>query len=144
MIDGDAVARRLLALGDALRELERPSASDPRALASDAVLRAAVERWLQIAVEACIDVADHVVAAQGWTPVDSARASFARLAAHGHIPADLAGRLGDAAALRNILVHDYVAVDLVRLAGVVRDDLGDLRTFARLAAGWVDGDATSP
>jgi uncharacterized protein YutE (UPF0331/DUF86 family) len=50
---------------------------------------------------------------------------------------DLAARLGSAAALRNVLVHDYVSVDLERLARVVRDDLGDLRTFAQIAAGWI-------
>ena len=137
MIDEDVVARRLLSMNEALRELERDGAADERALATDSVLRAAVERWLQVAIEACIDVADHVVAAQGWTPVESARAGFARLAAHGKLPADLASRLGDAAALRNILVHDYVSVDLARLARVVREDLGDLRAFAARVAEWM-------
>jgi uncharacterized protein YutE (UPF0331/DUF86 family) len=137
VIDEDVVARRLLAMNEALRELERPGAADERALVVDPVLRAAVERWLQVAIEACIDVADHVVAAHGWTPVESARAGFARLAAHGKLPADLADKLGDAAALRNILVHDYVSIDLARLARVVREDLADLRAFAAQAAVWM-------
>ena len=98
---------------------------------------AAVERWLQVAVEACMDVAYHVVASEGWTPPESGRAAFASLAAHGKMSLDLAARLGSAAALRNVLVHDYVSVDLERLARVVRDDLGDLRTFAQIAAGWI-------
>jgi uncharacterized protein YutE (UPF0331/DUF86 family) len=137
VVDPDVVARRLLAMNEALRELQRPGASDERALAGDAVLRAAVERWLQIAVEACIDVADHVIASEGWTPPESARAAFASLATHGKLPADLAKKLGDAAALRNILVHDYVSVDLRRLAAAVRDDLVDLRAFAAEAASWM-------
>jgi uncharacterized protein YutE (UPF0331/DUF86 family) len=49
----------------------------------------------------------------------------------------LAARLANAAALRNVLVHDYVSVDLERLARVVREDLGDLRAFASVAAAWV-------
>src|SRR5208283_4945652 len=107
------------------------------ALAGDALLRAAVERWLQIAVEACIDIADHVIASEGWTPPQSARAAFAILASHGKLPVDLANRLGGAAAVRNILVHDYVSVDLTRLAAVVRDDLADLRAFGAEAAKWM-------
>ena len=134
MVEPDVIARRLLSL---LKELERPAAADARALAGDAVLRAAVERWLQVAVEACMDVAYHVVASEGWTPPESGRAAFASLAAHGKMSLDLAARLGSAAALRNVLVHDYVSVDLERLARVVRDDLGDLRTFAQIAAGWI-------
>jgi uncharacterized protein YutE (UPF0331/DUF86 family) len=137
MVEPDVIARRLLSLSEALKELERPAAADARALAGDAVLRAAVERWLQVAVEACMDVAYHVVASEGWTPPESGRAAFASLAAHGKMSLDLAARLGSAAALRNVLVHDYVSVDLERLARVVRDDLGDLRTFAQIAAGWI-------
>jgi uncharacterized protein YutE (UPF0331/DUF86 family) len=139
MVEPDVIARRLLSLSEALKELERPAAADARALAGDAVLRAAVERWLQVTLEACMDVAYHVVASEGWTPPESGRAAFASLAAHGKIPLDLAARLGGAAALRNVLVHDYVSVDLERLARVVRDDLGDLRAFAQVAATWIAG-----
>jgi uncharacterized protein YutE (UPF0331/DUF86 family) len=134
MVDRDVIARRLLSLNEALRELARPDAGNAQALARDAVLRAAVERWLQVAVEACIDIAYHVAASEGWTPPESGRAAFASLAAHGKLAPDLAQRLGSAAALRNVLVHDYVAIDLDRLASVVRDDLGDLREFAQAAA----------
>ena len=137
MVDPDVVARRLLALGESLRELARPEAGDARALAGDALLRAAVERWLQIAIESCLDVAYHVVASEGWLPPETGRAAFESLAAHGKLPLDLARRLAGAAALRNLLVHDYVAVDLERLARVVREDLGDLRDFAKAVGTWM-------
>ena len=137
MTGADVVTRKLLSLNDALRELGRPSAANAQALAHDPMLRAAVERWLQIAIEACVDIAEHVVADEGWTPPTSARASFEVLALNGRIPVDLAQRLGSAAALRDLLVHDYATVDLGRLAGVVRDDLSDLRAFAALAASWL-------
>jgi uncharacterized protein YutE (UPF0331/DUF86 family) len=137
MVDSDAIARRLLALNECLRELERPGARDAAVLASDTLLRAAVERWLQVAIEACVDIATHTVAAEGWTPPGSAREAFLVLAGHGRIPLDLARRLGSAAGMRNVLVHDYVAVDLARLAHAVRVDLGNLREFARHARQWM-------
>lgn len=137
MVDPDVVARRILALNEALGALARPDAGDPQALAADPVLRAAVERWLHVAIEACLDVAYHVVASEGWAPPEAGRAAFASLATHGRIPLDLARRLGGAAALRNILVHDYVSVDLDRLARVVREDLDDLRIFGALAGEWI-------
>jgi uncharacterized protein YutE (UPF0331/DUF86 family) len=37
--------------------------------------------------------------------------------------------------MRDILVHDYVAIDLELLARAVRDDLDDLRRFGAIAAG---------
>jgi uncharacterized protein YutE (UPF0331/DUF86 family) len=137
MIDADVVARKLLSLNEALRELERPAAADAARLTADPVLRAAVERWLQVALEGCIDIAFHVVASEGWTPPQSARASFLSLAAHGRLTPDLAQRLSLAASLRNVLVHGYAIVDLERVAKVVRDDLGDLRQFAATAANWL-------
>lgn len=136
MIDRDIVARKLLSLSDALRELERPEARDAKALMSNTMLRAAVERWLQVAIEACVDIAFHVVAFEGWTPPESARTAFDSLAAHGRIDATLAARLSAAASLRNLLVHDYAVVDLGRIAKIVEKDLVDLRAFAKIASAW--------
>lgn len=135
---GDRLARRIAAMTQSLRALERPEASDASRLASDPVLRAAVERWIQVAVEGAIDATQHVAAREGWTPPTTARATFLTLAGHGVIPVELATRLGRAAALRNLLVHDYAELDLVRLATIVRDDLGDLRALARALAPWID------
>lgn len=137
MVVADVVARRLLALHESLRELGRPECGSAAALVGDAVLRAAVERWLQVAIESVADVAYHVIAAEGWTPPASARDAFRILAAHGRIDGALADRLGLAAGLRNVLVHDYAAIDLELVARAVRDDLGDLRAFASAAAEWI-------
>lgn len=135
MVDADVISRRLLSLNDALQQLAaRHSSIDAESLSADAALQAAVERWLQIAVEACIDCAYHVVADRGLTPPDSARASFEALATHGIISKDLALRLGRAAGLRNILVHDYTRIDRALLASVVRHDLDDLRAFGAVIA----------
>jgi uncharacterized protein YutE (UPF0331/DUF86 family) len=137
MVDSDVIARRLLTLAECLTELQRPDAANAASLAGDPLLRAAVERWLQVAIEACIDIATHVVAAEGWTPAGSARDAFLVLANHAKVPLELAQRLGSAAGMRNVLVHDYVAVDLGRIAHAVRHDLADLRRFAVLVEAWM-------
>ena len=107
MVDPDVVARRLLASNESLKELERPEAGDATALAASSMLRAAVERWLQVAIEACIDVASHVIESEGWPPPSTAREAFMILAQHARIPSELAQRLGLAVGLRHLLVHDY-------------------------------------
>ncbi len=137
MVNPDAVVRRLLILNECLSELARPEAAIPQQLAANSMLRAAVERWLQTAIEACIDIASHVIASEGWVPPASGREAFLVLANHGRLKLDLAQRLGTAAGLRNLLVHDYVAIDLAQLAHVVERDLQDLREFAVQVAGWM-------
>ena len=139
MTDADVVARKLLRLNEALEELKRPQAREAAALVADPLLRAAVERWVQVAIECCVDIATHVIGAEGWTPPATSRAAFQVLAGHGRIPVDLARRLGAAAGLRNLLVHHYTAIDLTRLAAAVRDDLDDLREFAAVSATWIHG-----
>ena len=137
MVNPDAVARRLLILNECLGELDRPEAAVPQQLAASPLLRAAVERWLQMAIEACIDIASHAIASEGWAPPASGKDAFLILANHGWLTLALAQRLGRAAGMRNVLVHDYIAVDLSQLARVVENDLGDLREFAVNVATWL-------
>jgi uncharacterized protein YutE (UPF0331/DUF86 family) len=135
VVDQASTTRRLLSLNQALQHLGAQGSLSSDALRADATLRAAVERWLQVAIEACIDLAYHVVAERGWTPPDTARGSFQTLATHGLVPAELASRLGMAAGMRNILVHEYAEVDLEVIATAVRDGLADLRAFGAVLGG---------
>ncbi len=134
VVDPDVVARRLLSLSETLQYLDArlPEITAER-LAADPLLQAGVERWLQVAIESCIDIAYHVVAERGWTPPETARGAFETLAVHGILPSELAQRLSRAAGMRNILVHDYIRVDRAVLAGAVRTALTDLRAFAGFA-----------
>jgi uncharacterized protein YutE (UPF0331/DUF86 family) len=134
VIDADVIARRILVLEETLQHLRvRLPQIDARQLVADPMLQAAVERWLQVAVEACIDIAYHVVAARGWPAPEGARDAFEQLAAHGIVAQELATRLGRAAGMRNILVHHYVRVDRSILAGAVHSALVDLEEFGALA-----------
>lgn len=132
MVDPETTTRRLLTLNEALQHLAARGSVGADQLRADPTLRAAVERWLQVAIEACIDLAYHVIAERGWTPPDTSRGSFETLAAHGLISPDLATRLGMAAGMRNILVHEYAEADLDVIAAVVHEGLGDLHTFGAM------------
>jgi uncharacterized protein YutE (UPF0331/DUF86 family) len=130
MVDRDVLARRILTLNEAIGHLRASNAGDEDRLRNEAMLRAAAERWVQIAIEACIDLAFHVIADRGLPAPPSGRAAFQALAMERLIEPSLAERLGNAVSMRNVLVHDYVAVDLVILSRAVREDLVDLESFA--------------
>lgn len=53
----------------------------------------------------------HLVSELGLKPAGDYQGVFASLGAYGTINGDLADRLGDAAGLRNLLLHDYGEID---------------------------------
>jgi uncharacterized protein YutE (UPF0331/DUF86 family) len=91
-------------------------------------------------IEAAIDVAQHVCAAQGWGPPDTNAAALVLLATHGVLTGELGAALGDAAGFRNVLVHDYVTVDDHRVLDFL-GHVGDLRAFASAVADWMAAEA---
>jgi uncharacterized protein YutE (UPF0331/DUF86 family) len=66
-----------------------------------------VERELQTAIEACLDIGEMVLRAYGEPVPENNAAVFQRLADIGVIDDELAGRMGSAAGLRNVLAHQY-------------------------------------
>jgi uncharacterized protein YutE (UPF0331/DUF86 family) len=93
---------------------------------------------LQRAVEALLDLANHLISANGWELPRDDRHAFSILSEHGLLGgADLA--LARAmVGFRNVAVHDYAALDPEIVRGIVRDRLGDLERLvdgllARLA-----------
>ena len=88
-----------------------------------------VEHTLQIAIQAALDVASHIVSDQRLGEPRSNRELFLSLGRGGWIPAALAPRLAEMAGFRNVLVHGYDDVDLTIVADVVATRLVDLDEF---------------
>ena len=79
---------------------------------------------LVIAIECCIDIANHIIASENFRfPRDHAD-SFAVLAERDVVPAEMAHRLQSMARFRNRLVHLYWDVD----DALVHEYLGSART----------------
>ncbi|WP_167761134.1 DUF86 domain-containing protein [Geodermatophilus sp. DF01-2] len=110
MVDPIRVRRLLQALTRALATLERESkASDERR--SDPMWLAGVEFTFVNAIEACIDIAQHLSSSEGWGPPHSNAESMRMLARHGILATDVAEEMAAAVGFRNVLVHQYADVD---------------------------------
>ena len=95
-----------------------------------------VKYLLQTAIEACMDVAQHICAASGWgVPNDNGQA-MTILMKHRVIEASVEQAMRKAIGLRNVLVHEYVGVDdSIVLARI--EDLSDIDAFASQVADWL-------
>lgn len=86
-------------------------------------------RHLQVAIEACLDVAKMLISANGFDRPLDLRESFGVLAKKGVIKPDLAKRLTKAVGLRNIVVHSYPETDLNYIYEAIKNDLSDFDAF---------------
>lgn len=84
---------------------------------------------LQRAIQAAIDLANHVVAAEGYGTPDSTAGVFTLLQQRGVIGEDLAGRLRRMVGFRNIAVHEYQTIDPAILESILERHLGDLHAL---------------
>lgn len=100
----------------------------------------ALERLVQLAGQACIDLASHVIAANGWGVPGEFRETFTVLAKHQVITNELAEHLRELTGLRNRLVHAYDEVDDERLLDSLPEGLDDLDAFARAVAALLTRD----
>lgn len=79
---------------------------------SDADLQAIMERQLELAVGAAVDLNVHLLAQSGYGIPADAYTSFLELAQHLRaIPLDLAYELAPSTGLRNRLAHEYEGID---------------------------------
>jgi uncharacterized protein YutE (UPF0331/DUF86 family) len=127
MTDADLVAKRLALIETLLRDLE--TLARPERIADDVREERFVEHTLQLAVQAAIDVASHIVADERLGEPASNQALFTLLAKNHWLSLPLGERLAQAAGFRNVLVHGYASVDLRIVRDIVEHRLGDLRDF---------------
>lgn len=127
MTDADLVAKKLAFIETCLTELE--TLGRPEKIESDLRERRFVEHTLQLAIQAALDAASHVVSAARLGEPRTNRELFDLLAKGGWLPADRIEPLRRMVGFRNILVHGYTAVDPAIVRDVAEHHLGVLRGF---------------
>ncbi len=111
-IEQAIVRRKLARIVDCLKSLSVYGGSKPKAWPGDALSHAAAERWLQLCIDAAIDLNAHLLVGQGHPAPTDGYASFLDLAKRtGWIPHDLAQEMAPSAGLRNHLIHRYDDLD---------------------------------
>jgi uncharacterized protein YutE (UPF0331/DUF86 family) len=108
----------------------RALAQLPKAeLLNDMARLGGAKYYLQVAVECCVDAANHVIARQNWRAPQSLADSFAVLAEHNVIPAELLATARQMVGMRNRLVHLYWDVDAETVYDTLQNNLGDFERF---------------
>jgi uncharacterized protein YutE (UPF0331/DUF86 family) len=129
LVDADRVEGRIQRLEELIERLDEVRQTGEDAYLANEQQRAATERWLQVAVQICIDLGTQLVSEQSAPPPSDYADVFTILGQKGVIPSELAQRLANAAKQRNLIVHLYLEID-DRSVFASLAHLDDLREFA--------------
>ncbi len=111
-----------------------------REFVSDPIKVGAAKYYLQVAIECCIDLANHIIATERLRIPQDYRDSFKVLNEAGILPNDFTATMQEMASFRNRLVHLYWEVDDHRTYRVLALELSDFETFVRFIMTFL-GDA---
>lgn len=141
-VDENVVGARLRVLRELLEDLDAAGDVTVVRLEADRLLRHAVERVLTQLVELAVSINSHVAGSLTGRSPATYRESFAAAAEAGVISAELAAELAPSAGLRNVLVHEYLAIDLRIVAGSVPRARAAYGAYVRAVARYLTSRTT--
>ena len=127
MTDAALVAKKLALIETCINELR--SLVNPEEIPKDLRAERFAEHTLQIAIQAAMDVASHIVSDERLGEPRTNRELFEMAARGGWLPENLLPILRNMVGFRNILVHGYEIVDPAIVKEIVEDRLDDLKAF---------------
>lgn len=135
MTDPDLIAKKLARIETCVADLRR--LAKPAELTRDLREERFVEHTLQIAIQAAVDVASHIVADGRLGEPRTNRELFDLIERTGWLDARLATTLRNMVGFRNVLVHEYDDVDMAVVRDVVEHRLDDLLRFVSTVRGRI-------
>jgi len=130
----DLIQKRLQKLNDYLAILRKLRRYTREEFITDPEHYGSAERFLQLAIEVCNDLGNHIVADLELGVVDTYADVPTLLAKHGYIDESLRQVWTRMIGFRNILVHDYLLVDRTIVHSVLKQDLDDFERLKRVFA----------
>ena len=120
---------RLESLKEYLSILETLKDISLTELGKDVIKRGAIERYMQLAIESCIDIAELIISDQRLPAPSTSKDTIEILGKEKIIDEEFAKRFSKAASFRNILIHDYLKIDYKELLQNLKENLKDFDKF---------------
>ena len=132
MVNPNIVASRIHKIRECVGFLIKiAQLADEESFPKDPFLSASAERYLQVAIQAVLDICNHIVADLGLEAPSEYRQVPEILAKHKLLPVQLSKRMTAMIGLRNILVHEYLKLDRRLVYKVLKDNLDDFAKFIK-------------
>ena len=129
-VDKDLMQRHLKQLRESLAILQSLGQNEREEFTSDYRIYGLAERYLQLAIEACLQACSILIASLGLRRPEGYHELLSIVASQQIIPQSMAYRLEILTNLRDALVHDPSTLNRDLLYDYIQHRLGDLEAFA--------------
>ncbi|MDO8142830.1 MAG: DUF86 domain-containing protein [Candidatus Brocadiales bacterium] len=129
MVDKPLILRKLGELDEYLKQMREFSSVTLEEYSRDWKVQRIVERTLQMMIETCADIANHIISDRGYRIPDNYGDTFRVLHENGVLKKDLFEIMANMARFRNIVVHQYDRVDESIVIGILRNYLNDFEAY---------------
>lgn len=137
MIDKDVINKKLEKLREYLALLKMYRKKSLKELKEDLTLQGAVRCYLQLSIECVIDIGEVIISGLRLPQPEEAKGVIKILGEHRIIPISFSKKFAPVASFRNILVHEYIKVDLDKVYTHLQKDLQDFDFYAKCIARYI-------
>jgi uncharacterized protein YutE (UPF0331/DUF86 family) len=137
LVDKELILKKLSEIEEHLQELEEFKDISIDDYRKDWKIQRIVERTLQILIEICIDVANHIISDEKWRIPSSYSETFKILYENRVIDDELFKNLEKMAKFRNIIVHNYDKISPEVMVNILKKDLIDFLRFKDSIITWI-------
>lgn len=130
-MDRRVIEEKLESLRRCARRIEAKRPEQVEALRDNVDLQDILTLNITRAVQLCVDIAAHIVAASETYPPETMAETFDTLVTLDVIEPALAGRMKKAVGFRNVAVHNYKAIAWEVVYAICHKNLDDFSDFAR-------------
>lgn len=131
MIDYEIIESKIDIILKNLNYLEEVKAFSKKEFLQSFQRIQASKHCLQESIEASLDIANHLIAGNGWQRAETYSDMFHILHDHQVIDKNLLEKLTDMARFRNLLVHRYGTFDDERLWTIIQEDIDGISDFVK-------------
>ena len=138
MVDREKVERKIQQLDEFLAILEKLSKISNDELLQDFIKLGSIKYYLQVSIESCIDMANHIISSERFRPPKDYGDTFNILSEEGIISDDFAQVMKQMVKFRNRIVHIYGEVDNQYVLDLLKNRLDDFQTFRNATLKFIE------
>jgi uncharacterized protein YutE (UPF0331/DUF86 family) len=132
MVSSQKIAEKLITLNEFLSVLKEIGSISSETFLKDKILIGSAKYYLQVSIECCLDIANHIIASERFRAPKDYADSFKILEEMNIVPGELSRKLQQMAKFRNRLVHLYGEIDNQYVYDFIREDIDDIREFTSM------------